>query len=177
MNEQSKFKFISIILFILIVFWPVLVCCFVYGLGEFLNLFVSPFPEASRRISLGFIIEGFIPVFLPIFIILVAYYLCSHTKKWINRGWILYSSWLILMILAGFYYSSLYAWEGSYLNRHWFYFKEALKLSLFAHIFIVPWVIISVYLLKLFQKKGILWKMKEASQPAAGTVANEMERF
>ncbi|MDD4182856.1 MAG: hypothetical protein PHT53_03440 [Candidatus Omnitrophica bacterium] len=112
-----------------------------------------------------FSLAMFLAVFLiPLGLIYLCYYLCTKLSSWLKRCIIIYLFWLILGFMAAYLVSaslagtSMAVAEG--VTRRWDLFLQEIGfagiLLLFTQILIIPWVIISVIIMK--RKKSVFFR-------------------
>jgi len=115
----------------------------------------------DRLFSLGMLMAVLL---IPLSLVYFCYYLCTKTGSWLKRGVIIYLFWLILgfmsayLVSAAIAGSSMAVAEGS--AKGWNLFVQeagfAGILLLFTQILIIPWVIISVMVMK--KKEPVFFK-------------------
>ena len=156
----------SLLVFSLVGFWPVAIYLLVWGQGLLLNVAIS---AASRDTtsSAGFFIYGVLSWTAPILFVLAGHELFSRTASWRRRGYVLYATWLVIVLVMAFVFSaaiggvSMAAVEGgagSARSRRPLYVGSAILIAAWAHAVIVPWVLASLFLLKRINQRARLWR-------------------
>ncbi|MDD4954587.1 MAG: hypothetical protein PHP17_00910 [Candidatus Omnitrophica bacterium] len=145
-------KFKSFIVFLLLNFWPTICCFAVFSMFFLLALFLSV-PIKDRLFNLIMFLVVFL---IPAGLIYLCYYLCVKANSWAKKGVIVYSFWLILGFLNAYLVSAAIAGtsmavaEG--ITGGWNLFLQEISfagiLLLFTQVLIIPWVVISVMIMK-----------------------------
>lgn len=138
----------GLIIFSVITFPPAIFLLSILGLGMVLSFFISPF---SFRDSL----EVFIAFFIPIVLMVACYWFCQKAS-WKKRGWFIYITWIFLALELCFLFCAAIGGvsqarvESKMPASYWYqqYFMASLNMTLFVQIVIIPWVFISIRLLK-----------------------------
>jgi len=147
------------VVFLLLNFWPI-VC----AMGIFAPLFLLVVLIADKMKDRLFSLAMFLAVFLiPLGLIYLCYYLCAKLSSWPKKGIIIYLFWLILGLMSAYLVSvslagtSMAVAEG--VTGGWNLFLQEIGfagiLLLFTQILIIPWVIISVIVMK--RKKSVFF--------------------
>lgn len=153
-------KLKNFIFFLLLNFWPI-VC----GMGIFAPLFLLVVLIADKTKDRLFFLAMFLAVFLiPLGLVYLCYYLCTKSASWLKKGFIIYLFWLILGFMSAYLVSaslagtSMAVAEG--LTKGWNLFLQEIGFAgiilLFTQILIIPWVIISVIVMK--RKESVFFR-------------------
>lgn len=145
-------KFKRFIVFLLLNFWPML-----FSIGLLAPLFLLNVLIAEQIKQKLFCFLMFLAVFLiPLGLIYLCYYLCTKLASWFKKGMVIYLCWLILgfintyIVAAAIAGVSMAAVDG--VTKGWNLFLQEIGfagiLLLFAQIFIIPWVFISVIIMR-----------------------------
>ncbi|MCK9573143.1 MAG: hypothetical protein M0R20_01915 [Candidatus Omnitrophica bacterium] len=145
-------KFKHFIVFLLLNFWPIL-----FGIGILATLFLLNVLIAQLPKDRLFCLLMFFAVFLiPFGLIYLCYCLCAKLTSWFKKGIVIYLFWLTLgfmgtyLAAASIAGASMAVADGVAKGRD-LLFQEinfAGMLLLFAQILIIPWVIISIIIMK-----------------------------
>ncbi len=139
------------------VFAPVIVFMFLYGLGM-ANLFIIMLVERSPAAEILYNGALAVVIFaLPAGIIVYCYRLCARIKSWVQRGLVIYASWVFIAYEMSFLAASALggiarrdARGGDPFTIFLQYASYAFGLLLWAQILIIPWILISIRVLKKF---------------------------
>ncbi len=155
---KKIFSFITpgLVIFVFKAFGLAIFFLFIYGCGMLLNLFIL---IAEPKIGGSLVEWAFfmaIVLILPSAIIIYCYRLCAKANNWRKRGWIIYSAWLVLAFGMSYLVSaalggvSMAAVDGGTVqwNLELQYISFAVRLTLFSHLIFVPWILVSISLLK-----------------------------
>ena len=153
-------KFKNFIFFLLLNFWPIL-----FSIGFLAPLFLLNVLIADQMKQKLFCFLMFFAVFLiPFGLIYLCYYLCAKLASWFEKGIVIYLCWLILgfmntyTIAAAVAGVSMAVVDG--VTKGWNLFLQEIGfagiLLLFAQILIIPWIIISVVIMK--RKKSVFFR-------------------
>jgi hypothetical protein len=138
------------------VFGLAIIFLFVYGCGMLLNLFTLIAEPKIGGSLVEWVLYAALIFLLPITVIIFCYRLCAKTNSWMKRGWIIYAAWVILAFGMSYLVSSALcgmsqaAVEG--VTSGWHLELQSISMAavllLFSQLFIVPWVLIVISLLK-----------------------------
>ncbi len=151
--------------FLCVAFWPVCIYLFAVGIGLILPVVLIP-SNALTPTAANFWFESAVSWGAPVMVIVYAHRLFSRATDWRTRGWILYASWVVVTLLMAFVLSAAFGGvsmavtegvAGSVLVRYLRYLIAAVTGTFWAHLFIVPWVFISRFLLMRINQRLLLW--------------------
>ena len=163
MKKILMFVFGPFLSFSAIAYFPVFLYLTFFGFGYLVN--ASIIVSSKDHVVFQFIVVGFFSLIFPLLIMLCGFVLFTKARTWKSKGWIIYFCWLPLLFIIAFVFIAAFAGlsqavveggEGTVNERYRMYLLMAGKAVVFGHIFLVPWVYISLQLLKKlpFWKEG-----------------------
>lgn len=156
MNKISFIRIRGVVLFAGVVFWPAILFFIFYAWAMADTSFVKYLLKTTGVINFKEVFIGYGTLFIQILVILVSYSCCVRAT-WGKRCWVIYTTWIVLIMEMSFFMlaalggASMAVVEGGagpMLYRYMQYFDAVIIFTLFSNIILIPWVFISLFLLK-----------------------------
>ena len=147
----------SLSLFIAIAYLPLVLFAIgvysMFALSFWLEFVFYEYDRAQHLASsVGSLAFGTVLALLPLVVVCFGYWAFLMTQDWRKRGWILYATWFAASFVAAFIaYVIIGGPDGPRFNSpstSFMTFASVLALTGEAHLLFVPWVIVSIPLLK-----------------------------
>jgi hypothetical protein len=158
--RNRRFNWVSFFIFSLVCFWPV---AFYLAIGQgFILLSVLSHPSGVGPGLSLFLLGILILLILPVAVVVGAYNVCSRLEGWKARGWTIYIGWVVVAFSASFVLSAAMGGmsmavvegvSGRVIDRYLLYARVTFLMTLISHIAIVPWTLLSVYILRRLEGK------------------------